>query len=300
MTGSEDPGDKYFYNRDVFTWKFSTQWLAAKRQEDDCGGLWRIQDDLYDLTGWEKHHPGEARPFLPQDIKTLHWLENLRRPQLAGPHQGHGLHWGLPDFPCVWSPAVNTQQVLGQKGHNSKTIQIYFLPRRLLQNSSEESCQSVEGDGNRTRLVVFTFTRFSDFFFPLLFLCSLLQTDLRTGSGDRFVRELCTCTVLEGNSLQDFYWECQTTAGTTGSTWEINMASGGNITLICPWLDTRSGGWVSVSLILPSNTVSVNTRDLYSSFFKTISYVTPRSSDCFNSNFITFRRPKGENNENKT
>ena len=61
MTGSSDPGDKYFYNRDVFTWKFSTQWLAAKRQEDDCDGLWRIHDDLYDLSGWEKHHPGEAR-----------------------------------------------------------------------------------------------------------------------------------------------------------------------------------------------------------------------------------------------
>ena len=64
MTGSSDPGDKYFYNRDVFTWKFSTQWLAAKRQEDDCAGLWRIHDDLYDLSGWGKHHPGEAQAEL--------------------------------------------------------------------------------------------------------------------------------------------------------------------------------------------------------------------------------------------
>ena len=77
MTGSSDPGDKYFYNRDVFTWKFSTQWLAAKRQEDDCDGLWRIHDDLYDLSGWEKHHPGEARRcifrmniFTPQVVAT--------------------------------------------------------------------------------------------------------------------------------------------------------------------------------------------------------------------------------------
>ena len=46
----------------------------------------------------------------------------------------------------------------------------------------------------------------------------------------------------ERNSLQEFYWECQTTVVTTGFTWEINTASGGNITLISRWLDTRSGG----------------------------------------------------------
>ena len=74
MTGTEDPGEKYFYNRDVFTWKFSTQWLRAKRQQDDCGGLWRIHDDLYDLSGWEKYHPGDVKP-----------------PTLASP----GLNWPL-------------------------------------------------------------------------------------------------------------------------------------------------------------------------------------------------------------
>ena len=56
--GVGDPGDKYFHNRDLFIWKFATQWLKAKRIDDDCDGLWRIHDDLYDLTGWEKHHPG--------------------------------------------------------------------------------------------------------------------------------------------------------------------------------------------------------------------------------------------------
>jgi len=55
---SNDPGDKYFHNRDIFIWKFATQWLKAKRINDECEGLWRIHDDLYDLTGWEKHHPG--------------------------------------------------------------------------------------------------------------------------------------------------------------------------------------------------------------------------------------------------
>ena len=57
---SDDPGDKYFHNRDIFIWKFATQWLKAKRINDECEGLWRIHDDLYDLTGWEKHHPGKT------------------------------------------------------------------------------------------------------------------------------------------------------------------------------------------------------------------------------------------------
>ena len=66
MTGTEhqDPGDQYFHKRDSFTWKFATQWLKAKRHEDDCEGLWRIHDDLYDLSGWEKHHPGDHIPSL--------------------------------------------------------------------------------------------------------------------------------------------------------------------------------------------------------------------------------------------
>ena len=88
MTGSQDPGDKYFYNRDVFTWKFSTQWLAAKRLEDDCGGLWRIHDDLYDLTGWAKHHPGEARQWKYNE--TIKVLGKVRK---GG--KGVSLQWSL-------------------------------------------------------------------------------------------------------------------------------------------------------------------------------------------------------------
>lgn len=55
---NDDPGDLYFHNRDTFSWKFATQWLKAKRIEDDCEGFWRIHDDLYDLSGWETIHPG--------------------------------------------------------------------------------------------------------------------------------------------------------------------------------------------------------------------------------------------------
>eukprot|EP00092_Neocalanus_flemingeri_P028442 GFUD01030884.1.p1 GENE.GFUD01030884.1~~GFUD01030884.1.p1 ORF type:complete len:449 (+),score=81.39 GFUD01030884.1:29-1348(+) len=55
---TEDPGDCYPTHRDEFTWKSGTQWLRAKVIDDDCEGFWRIHNDLYDLSGWEKNHPG--------------------------------------------------------------------------------------------------------------------------------------------------------------------------------------------------------------------------------------------------
>jgi len=58
VKNQEDPGDLYPTHRDDFTWKSGTQWLRAKVIDDDCEGLWRIHDDLYDLSGWEKSHPG--------------------------------------------------------------------------------------------------------------------------------------------------------------------------------------------------------------------------------------------------
>merc|ERR1719419_22083 len=54
----KDPGDKYPSHRDDFVWKPATQWLRAKRLDDECDGLWRIHDDLYDLSSFEKSHPG--------------------------------------------------------------------------------------------------------------------------------------------------------------------------------------------------------------------------------------------------
>lgn len=36
----------------------SFRWLRAKAVDDDCGGLWRIHDDLYDLERFSKLHPG--------------------------------------------------------------------------------------------------------------------------------------------------------------------------------------------------------------------------------------------------
>ena len=81
--GVGDPGDKYFHNRDLFIWKFATQWLKAKRIDDDCDGLWRIHDDLYDLTGWEKHHPGINVLF----CKKIQFFLHLRWKELVRSHQ---------------------------------------------------------------------------------------------------------------------------------------------------------------------------------------------------------------------
>lgn len=36
------------------------RWLEGKRQDDGAEGLWRIHDDLYDLTDFIDSHPGGA------------------------------------------------------------------------------------------------------------------------------------------------------------------------------------------------------------------------------------------------
>jgi len=51
--------DFYPSNRDDFL-KSSHRWLRAKIKDDDCGGLWRVGDQLYDLSKFEKIHPGGA------------------------------------------------------------------------------------------------------------------------------------------------------------------------------------------------------------------------------------------------
>ncbi|XP_063225470.1 cytochrome b5-related protein-like [Bacillus rossius redtenbacheri] len=35
-------------------------WLQGKREDDGAEGLWRVHDDLYDLSGWLDQHPGGA------------------------------------------------------------------------------------------------------------------------------------------------------------------------------------------------------------------------------------------------
>lgn len=52
-------GFKYPHNRDI-PLKIGDLWLEGKRHDDDTDGLWRVHDDLYDLTEFVKKHPGGA------------------------------------------------------------------------------------------------------------------------------------------------------------------------------------------------------------------------------------------------
>ncbi|XP_026667542.1 uncharacterized protein LOC108622777 [Ceratina calcarata] len=53
------PGLDYFPGRDI---KFKTPYsfLESRRQIDGAEGLWRINNNLYDLEGFARHHPGGA------------------------------------------------------------------------------------------------------------------------------------------------------------------------------------------------------------------------------------------------
>lgn len=56
---SSIPGFENFPGREV---KFKTPYsfLEARRKTDGAEGLWRIRDNLYDLEGFAKLHPGGA------------------------------------------------------------------------------------------------------------------------------------------------------------------------------------------------------------------------------------------------
>jgi len=54
---SGDPGDVWPTNR--LHWAYNPlDWLKSKAVDDDCSGLWRIQDSLYDFGDWVERHPG--------------------------------------------------------------------------------------------------------------------------------------------------------------------------------------------------------------------------------------------------
>lgn len=40
--------------------KSAELWLKGKQVDDGAEGLWRIHDDLYDLSQWVNNHPGGA------------------------------------------------------------------------------------------------------------------------------------------------------------------------------------------------------------------------------------------------
>jgi len=66
-SSQDDSGDgrltagfaKYPARRDAAV-KSASNWLMGKRLDDDCGELWRVHDTLYDLSDFERRHPGGA------------------------------------------------------------------------------------------------------------------------------------------------------------------------------------------------------------------------------------------------
>jgi len=38
--------------------KTAAQWIQGRREDDNCGDLWRVHDKLYDLSGFVDSHPG--------------------------------------------------------------------------------------------------------------------------------------------------------------------------------------------------------------------------------------------------
>ncbi|XP_067622954.1 cytochrome b5-related protein [Eurosta solidaginis] len=53
-------------------------WVVSKRKDDEAEGLWRIKDELYDLTDFITHHPGG--PF---------WLETTKGTDITEAFESH-------------------------------------------------------------------------------------------------------------------------------------------------------------------------------------------------------------------
>ena len=59
-----DPGDPWPTDR--LHWDYNPLgWLKAKAVDDDCENLWRIHNNLYDLSQWINKHPGECKICTP-------------------------------------------------------------------------------------------------------------------------------------------------------------------------------------------------------------------------------------------
>ena len=55
-----DPGDPWPTDR--LHWDYNPLgWLKAKAVDDKCENLWRIHNNLYDLSKWVNKHPGEKK-----------------------------------------------------------------------------------------------------------------------------------------------------------------------------------------------------------------------------------------------
>nr|CAD7201059.1 unnamed protein product [Timema douglasi] len=71
---------KYPTNRDDAI-KSSTSWIKGKQADDGAEGLWRVRDDLYDLSGFVDKHPGGAE-----------WLEITKGTDITEAFEAHHLN----------------------------------------------------------------------------------------------------------------------------------------------------------------------------------------------------------------
>lgn len=46
-------------------------WLEGRREADGAEGLWRVHDDLYDLSSWVHSHPGGAEWLVNTKVAFL-------------------------------------------------------------------------------------------------------------------------------------------------------------------------------------------------------------------------------------
>lgn len=65
------PKLKYPITRDIEP-RTAQQWLAGKQIQDGAEGLWRIHDDIYDLTDFVSSHPGGSQWLEFTKVISIH------------------------------------------------------------------------------------------------------------------------------------------------------------------------------------------------------------------------------------
>nr|CAD7439931.1 unnamed protein product [Timema bartmani] len=100
---------KYPTNRDA-PLKSGILWLEGKREDDGAEGLWRVHDDLYDVSTFVDKHPGGAD-----------WLKLTKREESDSGKTILGTpDWDLnPSVPVIDSPAHFKRDALDQCGSTS-------------------------------------------------------------------------------------------------------------------------------------------------------------------------------------
>ncbi|XP_026496803.2 cytochrome b5-related protein-like [Vanessa tameamea] len=79
------PKLKYPLFRDVLP-KSPQQWITAKQIQDGAEGLWRIHDDIYDLTDFINSHPGGSQ-----------WLEFTKGTDITEAFETHHINSGVAE-----------------------------------------------------------------------------------------------------------------------------------------------------------------------------------------------------------